>query len=208
MAKSKPKKKNLKWFLILGLLLIVGGFIYLFREALFWKTYRTDWTYPANHTGFKVSYPAAWSAVERKEYIGNIYPGWELVEDQYLLDICIDIDFCSSQDAIGDENPVAIFVLFSPEKDINNRINRLKEIISGSRLYEGEKVITRKLSDTVYRLTIENAFNGHGTEEMKFIKDDDGWYIVKGLLYARSETFQRYYQGLVKETIDNFELLK
>ena len=51
MAKKKMGKLYRKWLVILGLVLVVGGLVYVFREALFWRTYRND------EFGFSFKYP-------------------------------------------------------------------------------------------------------------------------------------------------------
>lgn len=59
MAKKKviPFKKN-KFFLgALLLFIILGSLFYIFREAIFWKTYRSD-------LGFSLKHPISWQTAE------------------------------------------------------------------------------------------------------------------------------------------------
>src|SRR5687767_9943800 len=57
MAKKKEGKKLMRWW-ILGLILVLGGLVYLFREAIFWKTYVNE------KEGFSFRYPADWKVVD------------------------------------------------------------------------------------------------------------------------------------------------
>ncbi len=188
----------MRWIIILGLLFVVGGFIFLFREALFWKTYETNWTYPGNHTGFKVSYPAVWEVKERKEYVGNIYPGWENQAIQYVADVCKDVGGCSVVDPTSPGSPVEVYVYYDPH-DISVSVANIKTI------YSKNKIMEEKSSSGEKNLEITQS---NGKVKMKLIASDGGTYIAEGFYSQRFSIYPTYDLNLLNKLVKSFTLLK